>query len=328
MATKKGAGGGERKRRKRKKPIVAPSDPATESSVPSLSTNIQSEEKIETVERVENPKNIEDDEEMKKLVKFDASEALSLGIENAEDEDDIAPAFSSMATNKSGGPLPKFSDIKSKRPVVEEIEDDATESLGSPAKPIGALELPDIRDVVKRKMDTKTESAVDDDEDEDESKPKIKRSDIEGLKKLLEVEPNADTDLTYFEQEEYGTVSALLGEGAKSFLGIPPGPLQIGHFIGLLGLFLCAFVVYPGFPLTNLPSPLRGALQGGIGTIFLVNAVLAGFAVFKAEERGQSKVLWALKTLGVGGLAFDQLTQLPTTAEREKIMSRKGKRAI
>lgn len=66
----------------------------------------------------------------------------------------------------------------------------------------------------------------------------------------------------------------------------------------------------------------------GLGTIFLVNAVLAGFAVFKAGERGQSKVLWAVKTFGVGGLAFDQLTQLPTTAQRDEMISRKGKRAI
>jgi len=80
---------------------------------------------------------------------------------------------------------------------------------------------------------------------------------------LLEVEPNADGDSQYFEKEEYGTISALLGEGAKSFLGIPPGPLQIGHFIGFLGISLCAFVSYPGFPLTNLPTPIRDALQGG-----------------------------------------------------------------
>lgn len=110
----------------------------------------------------------------------------SKGIENAEDEDDIAPAFSSMAANKSSGPLPKFTDIQSKRPAVIEIEDDATETLGSPSEPVdalafGALPLPDIRDVVKRKKDTKTESPVDDDEEE-EIKPKIKRSDIEGLK--------------------------------------------------------------------------------------------------------------------------------------------------
>jgi hypothetical protein len=80
---------------------------------------------------------------------------------------------------------------------------------------------------------------------------------------LLEEQPFADADDSYFEDEAYGTVSALLAEGAEPFLGIPPGPLQVGHFIGALGIVLCAFVEYPGFPLTNLPSPVRDALQGG-----------------------------------------------------------------
>ena len=80
---------------------------------------------------------------------------------------------------------------------------------------------------------------------------------------LLEQQPFADADDSFFEEEEYGTVSALLGERAEKFLGIPSGPLQVGHFIGALGIALMAFVEYPGFPLTNLPTPLRGALQGG-----------------------------------------------------------------
>jgi hypothetical protein len=58
-------------------------------------------------------------------------------------------------------------------------------------------------------------------------------------------------------------VSALLGERAKPFLGIPAGPLQVGHTLGALGIVLMAFVEYPGFPLTNLPTPLRESLQQG-----------------------------------------------------------------
>jgi hypothetical protein len=80
----------------------------------------------------------------------------------------------------------------------------------------------------------------------------------------LEQQPFADADDSYFEEEAYGTVSAILGEKAKPFLGIPFGPLQAGHFIGSLGIILMAFVEYPGFPLTNLPTPLRDALQGGM----------------------------------------------------------------
>lgn len=80
---------------------------------------------------------------------------------------------------------------------------------------------------------------------------------------LLEQQPYSDADDTLFEEEAYGTISALLGERAKPFLSIPVGPLQVGHFIGALGIVLMAFVEYPGFPLTNLPTPLRDALQGG-----------------------------------------------------------------
>jgi hypothetical protein len=148
------------------------------------------------------------------------------------------------------------------------------------------------------------------------------------MKRLLEAQPFADADETLFEEEEYGTVSALLGEKAKPFLGIGSGPLQVGHFIGSLAIILMAFVEYPGFPLTNLPTPLRDCLQGGLGTVYAVNAVMAVLAVFKAGERGQNPLLWGVKTVAVGGLAFDQLSQLPTTEEMERRRSVKGKRAL
>lgn len=97
---------------------------------------------------------------------------------------------------------------------------------------------------------------------------------------MLEQQPFADADASYFEEEKYGTVSALLGEGAKPFLGIPLGPLQVGHFTMSLGIILMAFVEYPGFPLTNLPTPIRDALQGGtlrqmviVGSLALVGFV-------------------------------------------------------
>lgn len=62
--------------------------------------------------------------------------------------------------------------------------------------------------------------------------------------------------------------------------------------------------------------------------MYLINLVLAVLATFQAEERGQSKVLWGIKTFSVGGLAYDQLTQLPTLQEVEGAQSRKGKRAL
>lgn len=186
------------------------------------------------------------------------------------------------------------------------------------------VELPDIRDALKRKELKK----VEEEEKEKNVRPKISRKDRKAMLQLLEEQPYADADDSYFEEEEYGTVSALLAEGARPFLGIPPGPLQVGHFIGSLGIVLMAFVEYPGFPLTNLPTPLRDCLQGGLATVYLINTILAVLATFKAAERGQSSLLWAAKTFSVGGLAFDQLTQLPTLAEIAEIENRKGARAI
>ncbi len=83
------------------------------------------------------------------------------------------------------------------------------------------------------------------------------------FKKLLEQDPYADGDDSFFFEQDYTSISAWLGEGTKPFLGIPTGPLQVGHTIGALVIVLMAFIEYPGFPLTNLPTPLRGALQGG-----------------------------------------------------------------
>lgn len=114
------------------------------------------------------------------------------------------------------------------------------------------VDLPSIRNVLKNKEMKK----IEEEEAQKQRRPKISRGDTKAFVELLELEPFADGDDSYFEDEEYGTVSALLGEGAKPFLGIPPGPLQVGHFIGSLGIMLCAFIEYPGFPLTNLPLSL------------------------------------------------------------------------
>lgn len=185
--------------------------------------------------------------------------------------------------------------------------------------------LPDIRGVIQKKEEKRMEEELM--EEKESKKKRISRKDTDAFIKLMESEPFGDADPENFE-EEYDTVSALLGEGSKSFVGIPPGPLQVGHFVGALGIVLMAFVEYPGFPLTNLPSPLRGALQGGLGTIYAINIVMAIFATFQATERGQSKLLWGMKTFAVGGLAFDQLNQLPTLKEIEDLQNKKGARSF
>jgi hypothetical protein len=83
------------------------------------------------------------------------------------------------------------------------------------------------------------------------------------IQQLLEQSPFNDADDSLFEEEKYGIVSALLGERAQKFLNIPTGPIQVAHFVGALVIVLMAFVEYPGFPLTNLPTPIRDAFQGG-----------------------------------------------------------------
>lgn len=174
------------------------------------------------------------------------------------------------------------------------------------------------------------------------TKQKIKRSDVKAYTKLLEMDPLADEDSSYFEDENEGNISiiqALLGDvepgvgtdtdeatnksgnrvqKKTSFLGIGSGPLQVGHFIGALGVVLMAFVEYPGFPLTNLPSQLRGALQGGLATIYGINLVMAVIAAFSAPGRNQPSLLWGAKTFAVGGIAYDQLMQIPTPKELEE----------
>jgi hypothetical protein len=66
----------------------------------------------------------------------------------------------------------------------------------------------------------------------------------------------------------------------------------------------------------------------GLGVVYAINTVLSVLAVFRAGERGQPAFLWIAKTFSVGGLAYDQLTQLPTLEEVEKAKERKGKRAL
>lgn len=184
-----------------------------------------------------------------------------------------------------------------------------------------AIPLPDIKETLKKKEEEEKARV---EEEKLKENRRIKRSDKEAFTRLLEQQPYADADDSLFEKEEYTTVSALLGEGSKPFLGIPTGPLQVGHFIGSLGIILMAFIQYPGFPLTNLPTPLRDCLQGGLAVTYAINLVLAVLAALKAGERGQPTLLWVAKTFSVGGLAYDQLTQLPTLEDVNKSKSGAG----
>lgn len=75
-------------------------------------------------------------------------------------------------------------------------------------------------------------------------------------------------------------------------------------------------------------------LSIGLGTIYLINAILAVISALSAPSRGQSSLLWGAKTFAVGGIAYDQLMQIPTPEElaerarreEETIRRRSGRR--
>mmetsp|Transcript_9665 Transcript_9665/g.20946 ORF Transcript_9665/g.20946 Transcript_9665/m.20946 type:complete len:361 (-) Transcript_9665:204-1286(-) len=255
--------------------------------------------KSEAVVEFESLEGLEDDEEMNVA---DIKNVANFSFAGPGGLDGSSPQ--SIDESAVSAPMPSSS--------VEEVD--------------GSIPLPDIKDTMRQKQITINKGNTD--EDSIMPKTKINRGDRQALLKLLEQDPYADGDDSFFQEEEYTTVSALLGERAKPFLGIPIGPLQVGHFIGALVIVLMAFIEYPGFPLTNLPTPIRSALQGGLGTIYGINIILAILASFKAGERGQPAPLWMAKTFTVGGLAFDQLTQLPTLEQIETAKARKGKRAL
>lgn len=66
-------------------------------------------------------------------------------------------------------------------------------------------------------------------------------------------------------------------------------------------------------PLTLPRKPLFFSI--GLATIYLVNAVLAVLAAISAPSRNQPALLWGAKTFAVGGIAYDQLMQIPTPEE-------------
>ena len=81
-------------------------------------------------------------------------------------------------------------------------------------------------------------------------------------------------------------------------------------------------IIFPSLLLMKIDT------TAGLATIYLINTALAVLATFKAPERGQSSALWAAKTFSVGGLAFDQLMQLPTLEQIKEVENRKGARAL
>ncbi len=129
------------------------------------------------------------------------------------------------------------------------------------------------------------------------AKGSILRRQLEEVEKASkELEPIDDYDLS----------SGILGEGRPVFgIGLPY--LQSCHTVIILVTLLCAFVEFPGFPLTNLPYEMRDFLKGGLVVVYLINAVLAYDSIKEAKKRDQSVFFWALKCFVLGALAHNEL---------------------
>ena len=110
----------------------------------------------------------------------------------------------------------------------------------------------------------------------------------------------------------YDGVAAVLGAGAPSkwLLGARIGPyLQNAHVVVLAVALLGAFVHYPGNPLTMLSDEKRVILQQVLAATLALNAVFAVLSARAAKLRQQPPLLWALKALLLGGLAYEELRQ-------------------
>ncbi|KAL9181981.1 hypothetical protein ACHAXT_012324 [Thalassiosira profunda] len=332
----KGSGGGKRRRRKRKKvdggtseavvaEPTAAAPVATEgvaAAAPPSAAAAADEEKKQSAQAM--AAQLLAQEQMM----YDEDDLTSFTPERLEEDARIAAAAQKAGyTVAPGGGDSQLEDLFDSREFLQRKREKQREDQSTAGKPSSAIP----------------------------TKKKIKRSDVKAYEKLLEMDPLADEDDSYFEDEGIDFISALLGDvepgvgtdsdeasnksgkgqqKVTSFLGIGSGPLQVGHFIGALGAVLMAFVEYPGFPLTNLPDPLRGALQGGLATIYLVNSILAVLAAVSAPSRGQPSLLWGAKTFAVGGIAYDQLMTIPTPEEsaekarkeEETLRRRRGRR--
>ena len=208
-------------------------------------------------------------------------------------------------------PAPELNDSPSSPqfPDASIGEDTATEMSDT------LFEIPDVQELeAKRlarvKLDKKAaeESSVAKSTD---SANRIRRKDIDELRNLLELDPTADMQDDMF-QSEYDITSMVLGEAGKPFLGfIQPGYLQVTHLILLTTSIVCAFVEYPGNPLTELPVELRDFLKSGLAIICGINVVLAGISVPVSVRKGQPAVFWFIKTSILGGLAFSELRNAP-----------------
>jgi hypothetical protein len=158
----------------------------------------------------------------------------------------------------------------------------------------------------------------------------FRKGNVEATSQLMrEIEKDPDYMFqTGNATNEYDMAAALIGTGRPNKQGIYVLPyLQSGHILLLLVVLLCAFVYYPGFPLTELDDEIREWLKRGLSLTYGVNAVLAAFAYRAAKLRSQPPPFWAAKTAFLGGLAFQELrSNVLLDSEKAKQLGQKGRR--
>ncbi|KAI0564509.1 hypothetical protein FGB62_25g718 [Gracilaria domingensis] len=146
-----------------------------------------------------------------------------------------------------------------------------------------------------------------------------------GGKEAQKVIDELEKDPDYFLQTgnakgEYDFASALIGTGKPNKQGIYVQPyLQSGHVLLLGIVLLIAFVYYPGFPLTEASDQTRDLLKKGLAIVSIANSVLAVYAYRAAKLRAQPPFFWAVKTVFLGNLAFNELkTNAPLVNDSDK----------
>eukprot|EP00639_Heterosigma_akashiwo_P033603 CAMPEP_0194725294 /NCGR_PEP_ID=MMETSP0296-20130528/25907_1 /TAXON_ID=39354 /ORGANISM="Heterosigma akashiwo, Strain CCMP2393" /LENGTH=314 /DNA_ID=CAMNT_0039629693 /DNA_START=174 /DNA_END=1114 /DNA_ORIENTATION=+ len=240
---------------------------------------------------------------------------------------EVAEADAAADGTKAQKPLYSFDpDLQFQLPVESESKGDIDSSTPLASSPSSqevvkegkGLALPELKDSRSRRKKRKQEQQA---ELEAESSP-ISRKDIEEFKKMLDLEPQLEPG-RILPEEEVDLAALVLGVGARKFFFVERAYLQAGHLVLTAVVLLCAFVEYPGLPLTELPYELRDFLKAGLAVVFAINAVLAGAAGVTAKGLGNQPVgFWVGKTFLLGGLAYDQVTSIAD--EREEKAARAG----
>ncbi|CAN0097661.1 unnamed protein product [Pylaiella littoralis] len=198
-------------------------------------------------------------------------------------------------------------DLDVELPMESESRQSGKSGLGAVMSPDGVMPLPDFTELAKRpskKDRNKQGSEVDE-------ASRVARGNMAAFTKLLELDPEADSEDALFTSESYDAFSSILGEG-KPFVGIDNSYLQSGHTVLLALLLVCAFIELPGFPLTSLPYDVREFLKTGMLVVYVINAAIAYLSYLEAKRVGQPPGFWAFKGFVLGGLSFNELSQIET----------------